>query len=238
MCLQWCYVRSWLIDNDLPCAGCVLRAAALLPATHTCVTCTNRRERDGQPPLCDLTRETLPLAGACCHWNTAPQAPAVLALTAPDLAPWLDSDDVRLVFATSPSAPPLARDPDGRLLVALADLNVPLVYGVPAAAWDTALGWELPVTSWDATTWGSTLDDAPQRAMIAALEALDCGATTYHQRLGDLAVALATTAPTALPEGWHDILRSLIAIGLERFSTNMAIRVRLTELENTLCTLH
>jgi hypothetical protein len=81
----------------------------------------------------------LPDAGTCCHWNTAKEPDAVLLLSDLDVAPGtLDVYTVASVadlFATTETAPPYMVREYGLVQVRLADLDVPLVYGVAAWGW-------------------------------------------------------------------------------------------------------
>lgn len=228
MCLQWCHVRAWLIDNDLPCAGCDRGDPARLPAAWSCASCTHVIAHDGLPGICGLTRESLPLAGRCCHWR-AELAPAVmLAVSTRELAPWLaDAGEVAEVFASSPSAPPISFDSTGRVVVALGDLSVPLVYGVPAPAWDTALGWD---TSTPTHTEG-TADDLRLVAITAALGALEHGAPAFEGALLCVASAAGPGDLAELSNDWRDIVTCLIALGREHYSSHAGIAALLDALE-------
>src|SRR6266545_230051 len=206
MCLQWCHVRSWLIDNDLSCTGCDRSEPELLPAAWSCASCTHLIAHDGQVRICGLTRETLPLAGRCCHWSAELTSSAALALSAAELAPWLaEAGDAAEVFAASPSAPPISFDPTGRVVVAIDDLSVPLVYGVPAPDWDAALGWDMraPVSS------KALLDDVRLVAITTALEALEQGAPAFEQALLFVAAVLGPNDLTDLPDAWAQIFTQL-----------------------------
>src|SRR6266498_3050234 len=173
MCLQWCHVRSWLIDNDLSCTGCDRSEPDLLPAAWSCASCTHLIAHDGQARICGLTRETLPLAGRCCHWSAELTSSAALALSATELAPWLaEAGDAAEVFAASSSAPPISFGAAGQVIVAIDDLSVPLVYGVPAPDWDAALGWDMNTPAHNEVS----ADDVRLVAITTALEALEQGA--------------------------------------------------------------
>ena len=43
MCLQWCYVKQWILNNDVPCHQCPL--AQRPDPTRQCVACIHRRVR-------------------------------------------------------------------------------------------------------------------------------------------------------------------------------------------------
>lgn len=228
MCLQWCHVRSWLIDNDLPCTGCDRSNVERLPASWTCASCTHLVARDGQAGICGLTRESLPLVGRCCHWRVELTSSTALTLTAADLAPWLAAaGDVAEVFDASPSAPPISFDGAGRVVVAIDDLSVPLVYGVPAPDWDAALGWDMSMAAHSKIS----LDDECLVAITTALEALEQGTPAFEQSLLFVTAVVGPGALTELPEGWREIVTHLIALGRERYSSNMKITAYLDALE-------
>jgi len=231
MCLQWCHVRSWLIDNDLPCTGCDLRDPQLLPVSWSCASCTHLRPRDGQAGICGLTRETLPLADRCCHWRVEVAPSAALVLSAAELAPWLaEATDVAEVFAASPSAPSIACDPTSRVIVAIDDLNVPLVYGVPACDWDAALGWDRCAPA----TPEVMIDDVRLVAIMTALEALEQGAPALEQALRSLAAILGPADLAELPEGWSQIVSQFMALGREVYRDHRRIVEGIDTLERAL----
>ena len=232
MCLQWCHVRSWLIDNDLPCTGCDRSEPDLLPAAWSCASCMHLIAHDGQAGICGLTRETLPLAGRCCHWQAERISSMRLLIGDEDIAPWLNGAAVA-IFDASPSAPPITFDA-GRVVVDLDALSVPLVYGVPAFAWDAALGWELPMP----VDLGTPFHDVRQRAITDALAALEQGAPALEQSLGELAEALGPDGIVALPEGWLDILTELIALGRDFYGAHARISTQLDKLETRVCISH
>lgn len=227
MCLQWCHVHSWLIDNDLPCAGCERGEAARLPAAWSCASCTHLIARNNQAAMCGLTREAPPLIGRCCHWQAEPSTLADLAIGDDAIAPWLAGTAVT-IFERSPSAPPVSVAA-GQVLVALDSLSVPLVYGVPAADWDAALGWECA----QEMDWAAPPDDS-QRAIIAALEALEQDLPALEQALCRLAEALGT-ADEALPEAWRAIVVELVALGRTRYHHHPPLIAQLDRLETDPC---
>jgi hypothetical protein len=234
MCLQWCHARRWLIDNDVPCADCDYGDPERLPPTWSCTSCTHLIARDGQAAICGLTRETLPLVGRCCHWRAELTPVEALALSVAELAPWLaDGRDVAEVFAASPSAPPITFDPTGRVVVALDDLSIPLVYGVPASDWDMALGWGMDTPS----DGGASLDDARLVAITAALEALEHGAPALEQALAHVAAFVGPDAMLELPEGWPAIVAQLIILGREMYGEHAAIANTLDSLEEACISL-
>ena len=235
MCLQWCHVRSWLIDNDLSCTGCDRSEPELLPAAWSCASCTHLIAHDGQVRICGLTRETLPLAGRCCHWSAELTSSAALALSAAELAPWLaEAGDAAEVFAASPSAPPISFDAAGQVVVAIDDLSVPLVYGVPAPDWDAALGWDMNTPAHNEVS----ADDVRLVAITTALEALEQGAPALEQALLFVAGVVGPGDLAELPEGWRDIVTQLIVLGRELYSSHATIIAYLDALERQqLCEL-
>lgn len=114
MCLQWCHVRRWLINNDMECSGCDRGVASELPRGWSCTKCRHMQQPTGAPPICALTKARLPWLGRCCHWQAEPTLAATGAL-----APWLEG---RRLGLTQPDR-----------------LSIPLVYGVPAGAWADAI---------------------------------------------------------------------------------------------------
>src|SRR5689334_4786626 len=109
MCLVWCHVRSWLIDNDRACTECDGGEAQRRRAAWSCASCVHHVAHAGQAAICALTRETLPLIGRCCHWQAERTTTAQLAIGDADVAPWLSGTAIA-VFAASPSAPPTTLD--------------------------------------------------------------------------------------------------------------------------------
>jgi hypothetical protein len=143
-----------------------------------------------------LTHETLPLAGRCCHWQSEVTPATVVQIGDADIAPWLHGSAID-VFAESPSAPPITFA-DGQIVVALDDWSVPLVYGVPADEWETALGWDTGAPS----AWDTPADDGRQQAIMAALAALEQGGPMLATALAELASALEPDGAATLPDGW------------------------------------
>ncbi len=43
MCLQWCHVHKWIIDNDVRCSGCERAEPNDRPEDQACDTCKHRR---------------------------------------------------------------------------------------------------------------------------------------------------------------------------------------------------
>lgn len=230
MCLQWCHVRRWLIDNDIPCADCDRSDPELLPVAWSCASCTHLMPRDGQADMCGLTRETLPLVARCCHWQAELTSSAALALSATDLAPWLVEEvGVAEVFAASPSAPPISFDSTGRVVVAIDDLSVPLVYGVPASSWDAALGWDMSMPAPSEVS----IDDVRLLAITTALEALEQGAPALEQALLFVAAVVGPDDLSELPEGWSQIFTQLLTLGREIYSDHSRIIEKIDELEHS-----
>ncbi|MEP0805691.1 MAG: hypothetical protein HRF47_09390 [Chloroflexota bacterium] len=140
MCLQWCHVRSLLIDNDLPCALWCPDEVRLAQQGRRCAEC--RHHRAG---ICALTHERTPLAQTCCHFDAPVQPLETVRLKRGETVPeqLLRAHGIQTVaelFLVVDSAPDLPQDAqadeirlDARLL------SVPLVYGVRARCWDKAL---------------------------------------------------------------------------------------------------
>lgn len=208
MCLMWCHVQRWVVDNDLPCDGCNLGQSARLPSTWSCGSC-----RHAQGGRCALTREAQPLLGRCCHWQVEPTPHGMLVLEEGQLAPWLRSaEGMAVVFAASPTAPPLQRDVAGRVMVNPEELSVPLVFGVESPRWDAALGWG-PAAGAPELHWDVPLDDERQRAIFGLLAALDVAEVVGVQgALVQLQVALDGIS-TPLPHGWAVLLADLVRLG-------------------------
>ena len=233
MCLQWCHVQCWLINNDLPCTGCPSGDPQRLPAPLACATCTQHVAQAGTRGICMLTREQVPLAGRCCHWNADAQTTSPLVLGTADLAPWLHAPrGVAGVFDDSETAPEVAVDAQQRVTVNLDDLSVPLVYGVPSADWDAALGWVRPPASTPLPTASPQVD--------AVLDALACVATGGPALVAALDVLLTTVHPDATlldaDAAWHAITTDLLALCRAQHGTDPAIRVALQRIATVRCT--
>ncbi len=182
MCLQWCHVQRWLIDNDQECIGCERGVARDLPPEWSCAECLHLLRPAGAPLSCALTRARLPLLGRCCHWQAA------LALEeASALAPWLE-DAVRELRATLPGWD---------------DLSVPLVYGVPAGAWAEAIELD------DCESPGEPLDTQRRAAIEAAIEAGEHGGSVLQWAMHALDAALAPAGELGLPPAWRAIVAEL-----------------------------
>lgn len=207
MCLQWCYVRAWVIDNDLPCRDCSAYGQA---PVGLCASCAHRRDGE-RGPMCSLTRTALPYAGGCCHYNADLDAwPAALPLDALPIAPWVlavhQATSPATLFAGYESAPDLELR-GGQACVALDELAVPLVYGVTADAWTQAVGVPEPEPA----------PNAPPHFAVAldALETMQAGddATPVHARLLEL---LEVAPLEGLPEPWRKIVAETLALLGER----------------------
>ncbi len=151
MCLQWCHVTRQLLDNDLPCEHCP-DSVRFAHIERSCGECLYREVGITQPRygfatadappvvFCGLTRMLLPPTHTCCHWNAElTPADAVLTLTDADVARGLlrryRLTTVAELFAESDTAPESAQAAGGVVVVPLADLSVPEIYGVPAYEW-------------------------------------------------------------------------------------------------------
>lgn len=136
MCLQMCHVTRQVIDNDLPCDHCAVRLAH---ASKQCVTCRHCRQRAGRPPVCRLTRQSLPAAQTCCHWNADTLAGRVV-LDAEDIAPGVmayhGAGTVAELFGVVTTATPnFTALAGGGVEVDMDELARPVIYGVVASEW-------------------------------------------------------------------------------------------------------
>ena len=193
MCLQWCYIQGWLIDNDLPCGACPAYGRS---PVAVCVTCVHRRE-GAHGPLCVLTHAPLPHVGGCCHHNAdRGRVRDALPWDALPVAPWLPAAHLRA--------------PDGEVWLRLADLAVPLVYGVTADAWETAVA--LPPAE--------PIPDAPPHVARAmdVLEALSEGGDPTRAS-SQLVALLAVTPLEEIPTYWRSIVAETVALITEREHT-------------------
>lgn len=149
MCLQWCHVTNQVVDNDYPCLHCP-PGIRLAQREHSCSTCQHR-EGAG----CQLTGQRLPLAQSCCHHNARRRNPAaLLLLTTRNVHPAQLAlhgvGNLEALFWAVESAPEPEVIQANELVVRLADLAVPWVYGLPAEAWPgqfprQAIGENLPL---------------------------------------------------------------------------------------------
>lgn len=180
MCLQWCHVRRWLINNDLECSGCERGVASDLPAEWSCAGCQHLLQPAGAESCCALTGAQLPLAGRCCHWR------AELVLEASSaLAPWLAGAG-RDLSAGKPG-----------------HLSIPLVYGVPAGAWADAFASD------DCEPLGEPLDPRRRAAIEAAIESCEPGGSALQPALCALDAALGPAGELGLPPAWRSIVAEL-----------------------------
>ena len=203
MCLQWCHVRGWLIDNDLTCVGCPL--GVLAPSAPPCETCAHHQVDAGGAEVCALTHAALPHRRSCCQHNAAPAAETHIPLELIPIAPWVTArwgDDPEVLLATHHSAPGVAFDDEERPALVLADLATPLVYGIPAAQWPAAV---------DMPAWKPTPPPPPHLdAAIAYLERLEAGEEGAAER--DALIALCQTSPLdTLVELWRARLSEALA---------------------------
>jgi len=194
MCLQLCHVTNQIINNDLPCEHCA-PAVRYAHAQLSCVSCVHYTERPGKPPLCAMTRQRLPKARTCCHWNVARCAEAILIIGEKDIAPDVlaaaNARTVAELFDRSDTAPTYERH--GRnIVVSLEDLSVPEVYGVPSDEWTEALEGVEPIEETVITM--SDEESALMEAVAAGewerarelLESMSKGGVSLSPSLADL----------------------------------------------------
>lgn len=134
MCLQWCHVTDQVVDNDYPCFHCPPEIR-LAKRGHSCQTCQHRVGAG-----CQLTGHRLPLSQSCCHHNVRRRNPAALLLLTdrnvhPVQLALHQAENLEALFWAVESAPePEVLQPN-EIVVRLADLAIPWVYGLPADAW-------------------------------------------------------------------------------------------------------
>jgi len=143
MCLQWCHVRSLLVDNDIPCELLCPTEIRLAQEDKSCRTCSHYQPA-GEVDLCLLTHEITPLAENCCHRNAAIEGGEVLLVlgkTVPEaLAKAHGVESTAQIFEMVETAPELEENtPEEGISIRIEELSVPLVYGLIATAWDEAL---------------------------------------------------------------------------------------------------
>jgi hypothetical protein len=143
MCLQWCHVRSILVDNDIPCSMLCPDTIRLAQAEKNCRSCTHCQPGDGCD-LCLLTHEITPLAENCCHWNAAIEGGEVLLVLGKTVSKALAKahgvESTAQIFEMVDTAPELEENaPEEGIPIRIEELSVPLVYGLIASAWDEAL---------------------------------------------------------------------------------------------------
>ena len=214
MCLQWCHTTKRLIDNDLPCIGCDHFPYRAAPAREACTSCAHVVTPDGARPFCGLSKAPLPLTQHCCHWNVELESRPILLLSDTDIAPGvLDMwgvASVRELFNRSDSAPEVQEKADGRIQVALDELAVPLVYGVPAAQWDLALAE-------DTGDWAANVNtEVPSKvaaAVVALLDALDGHSDADGDAAYEGLFATLSRHPIGeLPEPWPAMISEALAL--------------------------
>ena len=142
MCLQWCHVRSLLVDNDIPCVQLCPDAVRLAHVEKNCRAC--KHYAPGSVGLCQLTQEITPLAETCCHWNAEKESGSrtlILGETVPEaLAVAHGVESTAQIFEMVDTAPELDEDaPQEGIVMQIEAMSVPLVYGVIALDWDAAL---------------------------------------------------------------------------------------------------
>lgn len=147
MCLQWCHVRSVLIDNDIPCTQLCPDAIRLAQQEKRCLDCSHYQP--DQVGLCLLTHEIAPLAETCCHWNaTVRQGEVTLVLGENVPIALTQAHGVATtaqIFEMVDTAPELTADaPEDGIVMTIEEMTVPLVYGVVSTDWDAALYPALP----------------------------------------------------------------------------------------------
>ncbi len=233
MCLEWCHVRSWLINNDIACATCAHRSPERLPDRFSCTTCTHRGGQVATAGMCGLTHEALPTVGRCCHWSVTPTTAMTLVLSDADLAPWLRGPrGVAGVFDESETAPEVSIDAAGCVAVRLNELSVPLVYGVPSSDWEAALGWE-PVRHM--STWEfQPLPDAD--ALLEALELIPTGGRPLITALDSLAELLGGATTLRTDDTWRKLTTDMLALCRAHHPAEPAIQQALQRIEDAVCT--
>ncbi|HRJ58939.1 MAG TPA: hypothetical protein PLV64_21825 [Anaerolineales bacterium] len=131
MCLQWCHVRSQIINNDHPCFHCP-GAIRYAREQEDCSTCRHFAGR-----TCALTKAPIPDRRTCCHHNSEITRLEVLDLTADNIHPmqliFHDVPDLEALFWLVESAPEPQVVRPGVVRVRMEDLALPLVYGQPAS---------------------------------------------------------------------------------------------------------
>jgi hypothetical protein len=147
MCLQWCHVRNILIDNDLSCAVWCPDETRRAHQHARCQDCPHYQpfRARGLRGTCTLTHEMVPLSQTCCHYhasvNTQPLVTLHLGTTVlPELLQAHGIATVRELFRVIESAPELPPEPPSEAIpIRMAQLTLPLVYGVAALCWEKAL---------------------------------------------------------------------------------------------------
>jgi len=146
MCLQWCHVQNFLIDNDLPCALWCAEKVRWAHDDKRCEDCRHHQPIFGAPRgRCALTKEITPLAGNCCHYDAVIQTRETVLLRLGETVPPAllrahgirTVDELFLVVDSAPDLPP--GSPQDGIALDHEFLSVPLVYGVRALCWENAL---------------------------------------------------------------------------------------------------
>lgn len=144
MCLQWCHVREWLINNDEPCTFCE-RSKDWPHGDEACYTCRHMRTTSGQPAWCALSSMPLPKRRTCCHWNVDIVTGGVRTLTEQDMSPGLlaasGASSVHELFLDFDSSPETNNTERGAV-VNVGNLAIPDVYGTPSYDWFDAFDEE------------------------------------------------------------------------------------------------
>ena len=143
MCLQWCHVRSLLVDNDIPCSMLCPDTIRLAQTEKSCRSCTHCQPND-DCDICLLTHEITPLAENCCHWNAAIESGEVLLVLGKnvplELAKAHGVESTSQIFEMVDTAPELEENaPEEGIPMYIEEMSVPLVYGAIASDWDEAL---------------------------------------------------------------------------------------------------
>jgi len=148
MCLQWCHVRSLLVDNDIPCDLHCREEIRFAHQDRKCRSCTHCQPGD-EVDLCLLTHEITPLTESCCHWNVTLEGGEVLLILGETVSLALAQahgvENTKQIFEMVETAPDLdKKTPEEGIPIRIEELSVPLVYGLIATAWDEALYPSIP----------------------------------------------------------------------------------------------
>ena len=134
MCLQWCHVRSLIVHNDHACLHCE-RSFRLAKQAEDCSTCAHYAGEN-----CGLTKTAIPAARTCCHHNAILLNVDILELTTEkNILPMqliqYQVGSLKELFWLVESAPEPLELPNDVLQVRMADLALPMVYGIPSQEW-------------------------------------------------------------------------------------------------------
>lgn len=122
MCITYCFKKAVLYDNHRDCQPV---DCAFAGEVHgRCVTCRHQQEAS-----CALTQAPLPAAGGCCHWNIEPVS-GPLVVSRAMLAPLQLTIDESEVGLLKDFGVPYHWSEIGELLIDLADLSLPITYGL------------------------------------------------------------------------------------------------------------